>query len=182
MSWFSIFKDGILKNNAIFCLVLGMCSSLAITTTVENAIGMGFAVIFVLLCSEIIVSLIRKHIEEDVRLPVFIMIIATFVIIVDFVMKGFFPALNERLGIYLPLIVVNCIILGRAEAFASKNNVNSSIADAFGIGIGFTLALVLIGAIRQYGNYVLPIMVLPVGAFLTVGFLMAFFSFIRRKK
>lgn len=181
MSFFQTLKDGVFKRNAIFCIVLGLCPSLAITTSVENALGMGFAVIFVLLCSEIMVSLIRKHTGEDVRLPVFITIIAAFVTIVGFIMKGFFPALNERLGIYLPLIVVNCIILGRAEVFASKNNVMESIADAIGIGTGYTLALLLIGSIREYGYHITNITVMPAGAFLIMGLLMAFFNFIRRK-
>jgi electron transport complex, RnfABCDGE type, E subunit len=143
------FTNGIVKVNPIFVLALGLCPALAISTSIDNAIGMGAAVIFVLLFSNLMISLIRNVIPKEVRIPCFIVIIATFVTIVSLALQAYLPALNESLGIYVPLIVVNCIILGRAEAFASKNPVSRSVLDALGIGLGFTLSLIIISIIRE---------------------------------
>lgn len=185
---------GIITSNPIFVLALGLCPALATTTSLENALGLSAAVTFVLLASNTIISLIRKLIPDTVRIPTFIIIIATFVTIANMVFQAYVPALHNALGIYLPLIVAYCIVLGRAEAFASKNTVIHSIADALGIGIGFTLALVLISSIREilgtggisiFGNdlFTIPglgtspiyIFILPAGAFLIVGLLLALF-------
>ena len=190
------FTNGIIKENPVFILVLGMCPTLAVTTSAINGLGMGLAASFVLIMSNLIVSLFRKFIPSKVRIPAFIVIIATFVTIVQFVMKGFFPSLDKALGIFIPLIVVNCIILGRAEAFASKNNPFRAIIDGLGMGVGFTLALVLIGAIREilganklFGYLVFPeqfdplvFMILPPGGFLTMGLLLVFFNWIGHKR
>ena len=133
---------GILKENPVFIIMLGMCPTLGVTTQVFNAIGMGAGVIFVLLCSNIIISLLRKVIPDSIRIPSYIVIIASFVTIVEMVMHAYVPAVYSALGVYLPLIVVNCIILGRAEAFANKNTVLDSALDAIGMGVGFTLSLI----------------------------------------
>lgn len=184
--WYEL-RKGILKENPLFRLVLGMCPTLAVTTRAMNGLAMGFAVIFVLIGSNTVVSLIRKIIPDKVRIPVFIVVIASFVTIVDLFMAGFFFELHKVLGIFIPLIVVNCIILARAEAFASKNSVLSSIFDAIGMGLGYTISLIVVGSIREilgngtifgfnllhrigYQNFL--IMVLPPGAFIIVGLLM----------
>jgi electron transport complex protein RnfE len=146
--WKELIK-GIIISNPVFILILGLCPILAVTDTVTNALGMGAGVIFVLLCSNVLISSIRKVTPSMVRIPVFIVVIATFVTILSLVFEAYLPPLNQSLGIYLPLIVVNCIILGRAEVFASKNPVLLSAADAIGIGIGFTMALVIISFIRE---------------------------------
>ena len=143
------FWSGIFKNNPIFRLVLGLCPTLAVTTSLENALGMGLAASFVLICSNGLVSALRRVIPDAVHIPCYIVIIATFVTTVNLLMQAFLPGLSEKLGIFIPLIVVNCIILGRAEAFACKNGVVDSLADGLGTGIGFTLALSLIGAVRE---------------------------------
>lgn len=143
------FKKGIAIENPTFVLVLGLCPTLAVSTTVVNAVGMGAAATFVLLGSNIFISSLRNFIPDRIRIPCFIVIIATFVTINELVMKAYFPALDRALGIYVPLIVVNCIVLGRAEAYACKNTVVYSIFDALGMGIGFTLALIIIAAIRE---------------------------------
>ncbi len=193
---FSVFSNGIFKENPVFVLVLGMCPLLAVTTSATNGLGMGFAASFVLIMSNLIISLVRNFIPDKVRIPAFIVVIATFVTIVQFVMKGFFPALDKALGIFIPLIVVNCIILGRAEAFASKNNPIRAIIDGIGMGLGFTLALVLIGGVREilganklFGYLVFPetfkplvFMILPPGGFLTMGLLLMFFNWISHKR
>jgi len=140
---------GLWKENPIFRLVLGMCPTLAVTTSLENSLGMGIAATFVLICSNAVISAIRNLIPSKVRIPCFIVVIATFVTIVDLVMAGFAPALHASLGLFIPLIVVNCIILGRAEAFASKNKIILSIADGIGMGLGFTLGLCALGATRE---------------------------------
>ena len=195
-SIFSVFSNGIFKENPVFILVLGMCPLLAVTTSAINGLGMGLAASFVLIMSNLIISLVRNFIPDKVRIPAFIVVIATFVTIVQFVMKGFFPALDKALGIFIPLIVVNCIILGRAEAFASKNNPIRAIIDGLGMGIGFTLALLLIGGIREilganklFGYLVFPetfkplvFMILPPGGFLTMGLLLMFFNWISHKR
>ncbi|MCL7415472.1 MAG: electron transport complex subunit E [ANME-2 cluster archaeon] len=189
---------GIIKENPIFALVLGLCPTLAVTTSVENALGMSGAALFVLLGSNIMVSALRKQIPPITRLPMFIIIICTFVTIIDMVMEAYTPPLYKALGIFIPLIVVNCIIIGRAEAYANRNTVKFSIVDAFGIGTGFLLVLVLIGIIREllgtgmivlFGYHLISIpinpatfMILPGGAFMTIGVLMALVNYGRIRK
>lgn len=145
----SIFLNGIIKENPTFVMLLGMCPTLAITTTLGNAIGMGLAVMFVLFFSNLFISLIRKIVPNEIRIPVFIVIVATLVTVVSMLLQAFLPDLNNALGAFVALIVVNCIILGRAEAFASKNSVGSSLLDALGMALGFTLAISLISVIRE---------------------------------
>ncbi|MCK4682648.1 electron transport complex subunit RsxE [Candidatus Bipolaricaulota bacterium] len=188
------FVKGIVRANPTFILLLGLCPTLAVSTSLDNAVGMTAAFLFVLLSSNIIVSLIRNYVSDRVRIPVFIVIIATLVTIVDLMLQGFVPALSKSLGMYIPLIVVNCIILGRAEAFASKNGISDSIADALGMGVGFGLAILLISFIRQllgtgeldlFGRslFTIPglsdnsaaIFMLPMGAFFVIGTLLALF-------
>lgn len=191
-----IVSNGIFDQNPTFKLVLGMCPTLAITTSAFNGFGMGIAATLVLICSNALVSLLRKVIPDKVRIPAYVLIIATLVTLLEMVLKKFVPTLYSALGIYLPLIVVNCIILARAEAFASSNKVGDSILDGLGMGLGFTLALTLIGFIRELlgngtifagtlGNlsfglslgaaqkYSLKFFVLPAGGFMTLGLLMA---------
>jgi electron transport complex protein RnfE len=181
------FTNGLLKENPTFVIVLGTCPTLAITTAAINGLGMGAATTFVLMFSNLFISLLKNYIPDKVRIAAFILIIATFVTIVDLVMQAYTPDLYKALGIFIPLIVVNCIILGRAEAFAQKNNVLPSLLDGLGMGLGFTMAITLIGSIREIlGNgsifsfHLLPadattilIFVLPPGAFVTYGFLIA---------
>lgn len=143
------FIKGIFQENPIFFIALGLCPTLAVSTSVHNAIGMGLAATFVLVCSNTIISMIRNFIPDKIRIPCYIVVIAAFVSIVEMVMKAYAPALDRALGVYVPLIVVNCIILGRAEAFASKNPVVASIVDGLGMGLGFTLALLIISVIRE---------------------------------
>lgn len=186
MSKIKILTKGFFKENPSLILVLGMCPTLAVTTSVNNAIGMGAATTFVLLMSNIIISLLKNVIPDKVRIPCFIVIIATFVSMVDLIIQGFVPALSESLGVFIPLIVVNCIVLGRAEAFASKNSVFDSILDGLGMGIGFTISLILVAAVREIlgagsfmgmqfipSDYNILIFVLAPGAFLVLGFIMA---------
>ncbi len=190
-----VFLNGIWDNNPVFRMVLGMCPTLAVTTSLENSIGMGLATTFVLLGSNVIISSIRHTIPKKARIPIFITVISTFVTIAALFMRGFAPALYDRLGIYVPLIVVNCIIMARAESFASKNKVLNSALDGLGMGVGFTLGLVIIGSLREIvgsGKIVLlgttlfdygigaKIFLLPAGAFLTIGLLLASFN-MRRK-
>ena len=193
MSFFSELTRGIIKENPTFRLVLGMCPTLAVTTSLENAIGMGAAATFVLICSNIAISLLRNVIPSAVRIPCYIVVIAAFVQVVDLLMQAYTPALAESLGIFIPLIVVNCIILGRAEAFASKNGVLDSAADGMGMGIGFTLALSIIAAVREFlgngsvtlwgdlaftniHNHALVLVILPAGGFVTLGLILAFIN------
>lgn len=143
------FSKGIISDNPVFRLVLGTCPSLAVSTSLENALGMGIAASFVLICSNVVISALRKIIPDKVRIPAFIVVIATFVSIVQMMVQAFAPALNEALGIYLPLIVVNCILLGRAEAYASKNSVFLSAIDGLGMGVGFTIAISLMAIVRE---------------------------------
>ena len=180
------FIKGFWSENPIFRLVLGLCPTLAVTTSAENGLGMGLASTFVLVCSNTVISSIRKFIPKKVRIPAYIVAIATFVTIVDLVMNGYFHALHKSLGLFIPLIVVNCIILGRAEAFASKNPVWVAIIDGFGMGFGFTISLIVIGAIREvigngtifnvsiFGDGYVPLllMILPPGAFIVLGVLL----------
>lgn len=189
-------KNTFIKNNPIFVMALGLCPTLAVTTSLDNSIGMSLATVFVLLMSGFFVSSMRKVVPKNVRIPLFIIIIATFVTIAQLFMKAYSPHMNANLGIFVPLIVVNCIILGRAEAFASKNPIGKSLWDAITVGIGFTFALVVIGSIREligtgklfffgtqlidYTMAVRPfnLFILAPGALLTIGLLMAFFNWI----
>ncbi len=186
---------GIYKENPVFRLALGLCPALAVSTSVENGLGMGAAATFVLLGSNIVVSLLRKVIPSKVRIPCFIVVIASFVTIVELVMAAYLPELAKSLGIFIPLIVVNCIILGRAEAFASKHGMGRAMLDGIGMGIGFTFALVLIGGIREvmgdgklfgfmvFGPRFQPVllMILAPGAFITMGLLMGYFNLLDEK-
>lgn len=145
-----IFLNGLIKENPTFVMILGMCPTLAVTKTVDSAIGMSLALIFVLFFSNLLISLMKKIVPNDIRIPVYIVVIATLVSIVEMVMSVYFVALNDKLGVFVALIVVNCIILGRAEAFANKNKVSDSIFDALGMGCGFAFAVILIAAIREF--------------------------------
>ncbi len=178
--------NGILRENPVFALVLGMCPTLATTTSAINGMSMGLATTFVLICSNVVISLLKNLIPDKVRIPAFIVVIATFVTMVQLLMQAYLPAIYEVLGLFIPLIVVNCIVLGRAEAFAAKNNVGLSALDGLGMGLGFTLALTLIGAVREllgtgslFGmnlyseTYGMLIFVLAPGAFIVLGYLMA---------
>lgn len=194
MSLMNEFTKGIIRENPLFRLVLGTCPSLAITTSVDNGLGMGVAFTGVLLASNIVISAMRNIIPESVRIPVYVVIIAAFVTMTDQLMHAFTPALYTALGIFIPLIVVNCIILGRAEAFANRNSILPSIFDALGMGVGFTLALVIVSSFREvlgagtfYGLPVLPesvpaiLMILPPGGFITLGCLLGFLNKIQKK-
>jgi H+/Na+-translocating ferredoxin:NAD+ oxidoreductase subunit E len=190
------FSKGLVAENPVLRLALGLCPALAVSSSVENALGMGISVIFVLTMSNLLVSLLRKVIPAKIRIPVYIVIIATFVTVVEMVMAAFAPGLFRALGIFVPLIVVNCIILGRAEAYASKNTVWPAIIDAWGMGVGFTFALVMIAAVREVlgnGTFlnipVAPVgfepvllMMLAPGAFITMGLLLALFNLRDDKK
>ena len=190
MKTFLAFWYGIFKNNPTFRLVLGLCPTLAVTTSLENALGMGLAATFVLVCSNVLVSALRKAIPAAVHIPCYIVIIATVVTAVDLLMQAYLPDLSASLGIFIPLIVVNCVILGRAEAFASRNGVVDSFADGLGSGIGFTLALALVAAVREicgagtltvWGDLAIKglnpgpvtLAILPAGGFITLGLLLA---------
>ncbi len=193
-----IFTRGLLKENVVFVLMIGLCPALATSGTVRDGFGMGLAATFVLFFSNVIISLLRKNIPNHVRIPVFILIISTFVTIIDYFMQAFEPDLYRALGVFVPLIVVNCMILGRAEAFASKNSVLDSALDGLGTGLGFTIALTIMGAIREIlgngtflGMVVLgesfkksPVifMILPPGAFLVIGILKALINKYVRKE
>ncbi len=191
-SFFKTFVNGLFKENPTFVLFLGMCPTLAVTTGVTNAIGMGLSTTAVLICSNIVISMLRKFIPDKIRIASYVVVIAGFVTIVQMLMNAYVPALSSSLGIYIPLIVVNCIILGRAEAFASKNTVLASAADGAGMGLGFTMSLTLIASVREilgagtfagiqlFGDSFQPvsIMILPPGAFLTLGILLALINLI----
>ena len=178
---------GILKENPILVIMLGLCGALACSTSASDAFGMGLAFSFVMFCSNIVVAIIRKIVPAQVRIPVFITVISTFVTIVDYALKAYFPALSQSLGVFVPLIVVNCIVMGRAEAFSSKNTVMASLMDGIGMGIGFTLIITLLGMTREllgngtlFGAQIMPaayqpfmIFILPPGAFLVIGFFLA---------
>ena len=181
---------GIIKDNPVFVMLLGMCPTLGVTSSAFNGLGMGIATLFVLLMSNIVVSLIKSQIPSKVRIPAFIIIIASFVTIVEMVLEAYIPFLFVQLGIFIPLIVVNCLILGRAEAFASKNNLMSSIVDALGMGLGFTIALTALGAVREIlgsGSIfdfsfvsedanTLILFILPPGAFIALAYLSVLFN------
>lgn len=191
-----IFKDGIVKENPIFVQLIGMCSTLAITTSVVNGLAMGLAVTGVLTASNIVVSIFRKIIPDKIRIPAFIVIIATFVTIVEMFMEAYTQDLYNALGIFIPLIVVNCVILARAEAFASKNGVVTSAVDGLGMGLGFTLGLLALSALREilgagsilgiqlFGPSFEPalIFVMPPGAFILLGILIAIFNVVIKKR
>lgn len=193
---FSPFFDGLWKNNGVFKQVLGMCPTLAVTTSVKNGLGMGLATTFVLICSNIVVSLIKNIVPSKVRIPVYIVVIASFVTIVDLVMNAYLHDLHKVLGLFIPLIVVNCIILGRAESYASKNPVFSSFLDGFGTGLGFTLALAILGGLREilgngsilglnlFGTSYSPAiaMIMPPGAFIGLGFIMFMINYFEKRK
>ena len=178
--------NGILKENPVSGLVLGMCPTLATTTSALNGMSMGLATMFVLTCSNVVISLLKNVIPDKVRIPSFIVVIATFVTLVQLLMQAYLPSIYNVLGLFIPLIVVNCIVLGRAEAFAAKNTVGLSALDGIGIGLGFTLALTLLGAVREFlgtgaifslhifpDNYGALIFVLAPGAFICLAYLMA---------
>ncbi|KQC07372.1 MAG: hypothetical protein APR54_01025 [Candidatus Cloacimonas sp. SDB] len=195
MRLFQEFTKGFVKENPVFVMALGLCPTLAVTSSVENAIGMGMAATFVLAFSNSIISLIKNLIPSKIRIPAYIVVIASFVTIVDMVMNAYFPEIHKNLGLFIPLIVVNCIILGRAEAFASKNNLLRSVIDGLGMGLGFTLALIVIGSIREIlgagqllGYNILPATYKPVlvailapGAFLVMGILMGLMNLKKNK-
>lgn len=197
-----MFKDGLLAKNPVLVQLLGMCSTLAITTSLFNGIGMGISVTIILICSNVLISALRKVIPSQIRIAAYIVIIAGFVTIVDLALQAFLPELSESLGVFIPLIVVNCIILGRAEAFASKNTVVASALDGLFQGIGYTAALVVMCVIREFlgagtfgggilnggeGIRILPegtpamLMIMPVGGFLTLGFVVAGFQWLMKR-
>ena len=188
------FLNGILKENPTFVLVLGMCPTLATTTSAINGMSMGLATMFVLVCSNVVISLLKNLIPDKVRIPAFIVVIATFVTLVQLLMQAYLPAIYDVLGLFIPLIVVNCIVLGRAEAFAAKNSVGLSALDGIGMGLGFSLALTLLGAIREllgtgscFGlqlfpdNYGALVFVLAPGAFIALAYLMVIINKLQKK-
>jgi len=193
MSQWKNFSKGFIRENAVFALFLGLCPTLAVTTSAINGLGMGLATTFVLVMSNLVVSLIKNLIPNKVRIPAFIVIIATFVTVVELVMKGYVPLLFDALGLFIPLIVVNCLVLGRAEAFASKNSVWSSLVDGMGMGLGFTMALTVLGAVREilgsgafFGMKMISgdamlLFILPPGAFIALGYLIVLANMIKEK-
>lgn len=195
MNRLKILFNGILKENPIFVLLIGMCPTLATTTSAINALGMGLSTTFVLICSNIAISALKNFIPDNVRIPAFVVIIASFVTIVQLVMEAYVPALYASLGIYIPLIVVNCLILARAEAFANKNTIFDSMFDGIGMGLGFTLALTILGGVREIlgsgslfnlkfigDNDGILIFVLAPGAFITLGYIIALINSLSKKK
>jgi Na+-translocating ferredoxin:NAD+ oxidoreductase subunit E len=201
MSNMTNFTKGFIKENPVYIMLLGLCPALGVTTSAFNGFGMGLATLFVLVMSNLVVSIIKSQIPAKVRIPAFIVIIASFVTIVQLVLEGFVPALHESLGLFIPLIVVNCLVLGRAEAFASRNTVFSSLVDGLGMGLGFTLALTILGGVREIfgsgslfglnlslfpldadGNpIVMLVFVLAPGAFLAMGYLVALNIMLKEK-
>lgn len=194
MGKLKLITDGIIKNNPTFVLVLGMCPTLGTTTSAINGLGMGVATMFVLILSNMVISAIAKVIPDKVRIPTYIVVIAAFVTILQLLLQAYVPSLYETLGLFIPLIVVNCIVLGRAEAFANKNNVVDSALDGIGIGLGFTIALTLIGLVRELlgsgsafglklieGDGMLAFVLAP-GAFLVLGYLLVLFKKLTSKE
>lgn len=193
-SFLSIFLNGLIFENPTFVLMVGMCPTLAITTAASNGIGMGLATTAVLVCSNLFISLLRHLISDKIRIPAFIVVIASFVTIVEMLMKAFLPALSETLGVYIPLIVVNCIIFARAEAFAFKNGPVDSVADGLGMGLGFTIAITVLASIREvfgsgtlFGNQIMPASYEPMailtqasGGFITLGILLIVVNGVRK--
>jgi len=196
MSAWKEFTKGFIKENPVFVLLLGMCPTLGVTGSAINGMGMGLASTAVLICSNIVIAMLKNFIPDKVRIPAFIVVIASFVTVVDLVMGAYLPDLYAQLGLFIPLIVVNCLILGRAEAFASKNGVLISAIDGIGMGFGFTFALTLLGAVREilgagsvFGFKFIPetadgmlLFIMPPGAFIALGFLIAFVNVLTRKK
>lgn len=190
------FTKGFVRENPVFRLVLGLCPVLAVTTSLKNGVGMGLAATFVLVGSNVFVSLIRKGVPSRIRIPCYIVVIASFVTVVDLVMAGYTPELHKSLGIFIPLIVVNCIILGRAEAFASKNTIGRSFIDGLGMGLGFTFALIITASIREIigtgkiwdlvllGEHYNPVLIaiLSPGAFITLGLLIGLFNLLEQRR
>ena len=192
MNYILIIKNGIVKDNPTFVLMLGMCPTLATTTSASNGLAMGLATMAVLICTNFVISCMKSITPDKVRIPVFIVVIAAFVTILQMVIKAYLPDVDKSLGLFIPLIVVNCIILGRAEAFAAKQSPVASLFDGIGIGLGFTLALTLLGIVREllgagsiFGLTLLPetytilLFILPPGAFITLGYLIAIVNKIR---
>lgn len=196
MSLGKIIKNGLIDENPTFVQVIGMCPTLAVTTSAINGLGMGLSTTAVLVCSNIVIAMMRKIIPSKIRIPAFIVVIATFVTIIGMLLKAYIPSLDAALGLFIPLIVVNCLILGRAESFASKNKTLESAADGLGMGLGFTLSLTVLAAIREilgngslfgislFGASFEPalLFILPPGAFLTLGFLLAGLNKLKNKK
>ena len=195
MNYFKTITNGLIKENPTFVLMLGMCPTLGTTTSALNGMSMGLATTFVLICSNIVISLLKNLIPDKIRIPAFIVIIATFVTIIQMAMEAYLPALYDSLGLFIPLIVVNCIVLGRAEAFAAKNNPFASLCDGLGIGLGFTFGLTLLGIVRELlgtgalfslrvfpEEYGVLIFVLAPGAFITLGYLIAIINKLRTSK
>lgn len=193
MNQWKNFSKGFFKDNPVFVMLLGMCPTLGVTTSAENGLGMGLATTFVLVMSNIVVALIKDFIPNKVRIPSFIVVIASFVTIVEMVMQAYLPALFEALGLFIPLIVVNCLVLGRAEAFASKNTLASATIDGMGMGLGFSMALTMLGAVRElFGSgkifglalypedYGMLVFVLAPGAFIALGYLTAIINKVRK--
>ena len=191
---FSLVTDGLIKNNPTFVLVLGMCPTLATTTSAINGLEMGLATLFVLVLSNIAISLVAPAVPDKVRIPVYIVVIATFVTVLQLLMQAYVPSVYDTLGLFIPLIVVNCIVLGRAEAFANKNLVGASALDGLGVGLGFTLSLTVIGVVREIlgsgsvfgwkfipGDGILAFVMAP-GAFIALGYLMVLFNKYLAKK
>ncbi len=188
------FTNGLLRENPTFVLVLGMCPTLATTTSAVNGMSMGLATMFVLVCSNVVISLLRNLIPDKVHIPAYIVVIASFVTMVQLLMQAYVPAIYETLGLFIPLIVVNCIVLGRAEAFAAKNNVGLSLLDGVGMGLGFTIALTILGAVREllgtgacFGVHLFPdnygalVFVLAPGAFIALAYLMVIINKLQKK-
>ena len=195
MNYFKTILNGLIKENPTFVLMLGMCPTLGTTTSALNGMSMGLATTFVLICSNVVISLLKNLIPDKIRIPAFIVVIATFVTIIQMAMEAYLPALYDSLGLFIPLIVVNCIVLGRAEAFAAKNNPFASFCDGLGIGLGFTFGLTLLGIVRELlgsgalfslrifpEEYSVLIFVLAPGAFITLGYLIAIINRLRTSK
>ena len=195
MNYFKTIINGLIKENPTFVLMLGMCPTLGTTTSALNGMSMGLATTFVLICSNVVISLLKNLIPDKIRIPAFIVVIATFVTIIQMAMEAYMPALYDSLGLFIPLIVVNCIVLGRAEAFAAKNNPFASFCDGLGIGLGFTFGLTLLGIVREllgtgalFSLRIFPeefgvlIFVLAPGAFITLGYLIAIINKLRTSK
>ena len=193
MNNLKVLTNGIFKENPTFALLLGMCPTLGVTTSAINGMGMGLATAFVLVMSNLVISLVTNIIPDKIRIPSFIVIIAAFVTVVDMCMAAYLPSLHESLGLFIPLIVVNCIVLGRAEAFAAKNNALASMFDGIGMGLGFTIALTLLGAVREFlgtgkifnltilpEEYGMLIFVLAPGAFIALGYLIAIINSLKK--
>lgn len=194
MNQWNNFSKGFFKENAVFTLLLGMCPTLGVTSSAIDGLGMGLATTFVLVMSNLVVAIIKNLIPDKVRIPSFIVVIATFVTIVEMTMQAYVPALFDSLGLFIPLIVVNCVVLGRAEAFASKNNIASSVVDGLGMGLGFAMALTILGSVREllgsgkvFGTSIYPedygmlVFVLAPGAFIALGYLIAFINKVKKE-